>query len=58
MSSISVADSCNEKPFVGADAVVESSGTTNLNRYIFSRSFLVSGALTINVLFVFTDTTP
>ena len=52
-----MADSCSEKPFVGA-AVVESSGTTNLTRYIFSRSFLESGVLTINVLFVSTVTTP
>ena len=55
---MSVADSCSEKPFEGAAAVVESSGTTNLTRYIFSRSFLESGVLTINVLFVSTVTTP
>ena len=55
---MNVADSCIVNPFVGAAAFVESSGTTNLIRYIFSKSFLVSGFLTINVLFVLTETDP
>ena len=55
---MNVADSWIENPFVGAAAFVESSGTTNLTRYIFSKSFLVSGFLTINELFVLTETDP